>query len=112
MLRRMTLTEKQMAELAAAVEKRRLALEEELQSDLAQGTGATDADAADAARDVEELHALEAAAARIAEGSYGACVECAAPIPYARLRAAPHAPRCVDCQRSAEKTHPAAQPTL
>jgi DnaK suppressor protein len=108
----MTLTEKQMAELAAAIEARRDALENELESDVAQAADASPADAADTARDVDELRALEAAAARLAEGSYGVCTECGVPIPFARLKAAPHAARCVECQRRDEKAHPASHPRL
>ena len=55
-------------------------------------------------RDLSELRALEAARARLADGSYGICAECAAAI----WRRAPACalPRCasVDCQRVHEKT--------
>ena len=34
---------------------------------------------------------------RLARGTYGTCERCAAPIPFGRLEAIPHARRCVDC---------------
>lgn len=108
----MTLTQNQLEELTRAIQARRSALEAELDQDLSRGADASPEDIADGKRDAEELLQLEAAAARIAEGSYGDCVECAAHIPFARLRAAPHAARCVACQARVEKTHPATHPTL
>ena len=59
-------------------------------------------------RDQEELMAIDAARGRIADGSYGECVDCGQAIPYERLRAQPTALRCVPCQARFEKTHPAA----
>jgi DnaK suppressor protein len=59
-------------------------------------------------RDQEELMAIDAARARIAEGSYGECIDCDQPIPFERLSAQPTALRCVPCQAKFEKTHPAA----
>jgi DnaK suppressor protein len=40
---------------------------------------------------------------RIAEGSYGECVDCDAHIAEARLKAAPEAARCIHCQEKLEK---------
>ncbi|HET9761904.1 MAG TPA: TraR/DksA family transcriptional regulator [Casimicrobiaceae bacterium] len=54
-------------------------------------------------RDLAELANVEQALARVADGSYGECVDCAAPIPYARLAAYPAARRCVACQETAER---------
>jgi DnaK suppressor protein len=59
-------------------------------------------------RDQEELMAIDAARGRIADGSYGECIDCGQPIPFERLRAQPTALRCVPCQARFEKTHPAA----
>lgn len=108
----MTLTEKQLAELVSAIHRRRNVLEDELQADAASPADMSEADAADSRRDLAELHELEGAEGRIAEGTYGACTDCGALIPYDRLRAAPHAARCVACQGRHERAHPAAQPTL
>ena len=55
-------------------------------------------------RDLTELAEVEAAIARMADGTYGECSECAQPIPPARLEAYPTARRCVACQEAAE-TH-------
>ena len=54
-------------------------------------------------RDLAELANVEQALARVADGSYGECVDCAAPIPFARLAAYPAARRCVACQETAER---------
>jgi RNA polymerase-binding protein DksA len=53
-------------------------------------------------RDLAVLAEVEGALARLADGSYGACVDCGADIPYARLAAYPAAKRCVACQSRAE----------
>ena len=62
----------------------------------------------DKQRDQEELMAIDAARGRIADGSYGDCIDCGQPIPFERLKAQPTALRCVPCQSRYEKTHPAA----
>jgi RNA polymerase-binding transcription factor DksA len=54
-------------------------------------------------RDLAELANVEQGLARIADGSYGECVDCGNPIPYPRLAAYPAARRCVACQESAER---------
>src|SRR5689334_19436156 len=54
-------------------------------------------------RDLAELANVEEALVRIADGTYGACVDCANPIPYPRLAAYPAARRCVACQEIEEK---------
>jgi len=41
---------------------------------------------------------VEAALNRLDAGQYGECKDCGRPIPVARLRALPWAPRCVDCE--------------
>ena len=59
-------------------------------------------DVAEVSRDAGELSEIEAALARLADGTYGTCVECAAPIPFARLHANPSAARCIPCQERLE----------
>ncbi|MDQ2916706.1 MAG: TraR/DksA family transcriptional regulator [Pseudomonadota bacterium] len=54
-------------------------------------------------RELAELANVEQALARLADGSYGECADCASPIPFARLAAYPVARRCVACQGAAEK---------
>ena len=63
----------------------------------------TDDGAAGVSRDLAELAIVEQGLARIADGSYGECVDCASPIPYGRLAAYPAAKRCVACQESVER---------
>ena len=54
-------------------------------------------------RDLAELANVEQALARMADATYGECVDCASPIPYPRLAAHPAARRCVACQELEEK---------
>jgi DnaK suppressor protein len=53
-------------------------------------------------RDLAVLSEVEGALGRLADGSYGACVDCGVDIPYARLAAYPAAIRCVACQSRLE----------
>jgi len=59
-------------------------------------------DVAEVSRDAAELHEVDAALARIDGDTYGACLECGAPIPFARLDAYPMAARCIECQEQLE----------
>ncbi|MGE0349382.1 TraR/DksA family transcriptional regulator [Hydrogenophaga sp.] len=54
-------------------------------------------------RESAELVAIDAALQRIADGSYGLCVDCGVAIPTARLHASPTAMRCVACQDKLER---------
>ena len=60
-------------------------------------------------RESAELVAIDAALQRVADGSYGLCVDCGTPIATARLHANPTAMRCVACQARAEQ--PGGAPT-
>jgi DnaK suppressor protein len=122
----MPLTSEQTQELRSALEQRRAALvvevshdfdkmREDRMEDLA-GTAPdpgdesvasliSDLDQAEATRDVSELRMLETARARMADGSYGTCIDCGEEIGFARLRANPGAERCIRCQTLFEKTH-------
>lgn len=53
-------------------------------------------------RESAELVAIDEALQRIADGSYGLCVDCGVDIVTARLHANPTAMRCVDCQSKLE----------
>lgn len=53
-------------------------------------------------REAAELQAIEQALQRLADGSYGLCLQCGVAIPAARLHAQPTAERCVSCQTAAE----------
>ena len=50
----------------------------------------------------EVLGKVEQALKRIEEKSFGACVECAKPIPSARLKALPYTTTCLKCQEKIE----------
>jgi RNA polymerase-binding transcription factor DksA len=45
---------------------------------------------------------VRAALDRLADGTYGRCVDCGQDLPDERLDARPEAARCVDCQHSME----------
>jgi DnaK suppressor protein len=47
----------------------------------------------------QHLEQVEAALARVAGGTFGACVRCGRPIAPERLDALPWAAYCIDCQR-------------
>lgn len=53
----------------------------------------------------EEERRIGEARRALAEGTYGTCTGCGAPIPSARLAAVPEAVRCLDCQRHFEGLH-------
>jgi RNA polymerase-binding transcription factor DksA len=59
----------------------------------------------DLQRDQEELRDIAQARERIADGSYGSCVDCGRDIPFERLKAQPSTKRCVTCQAAFEKKH-------
>lgn len=71
----------------------------------------TDINNADVARDATELQDIFAAESRLAAGTYAVCIDCAAPIPYARLEAYPTAKRCLACQQIHEANHTSARRT-
>ncbi|XOV90054.1 MAG: TraR/DksA family transcriptional regulator [Pseudomonadota bacterium] len=48
------------------------------------------------------LRAVIAAQNRLQNESYGTCAECDEPIAFARLKAYPEAPMCIQCQSGAE----------
>ncbi|UUZ64436.1 TraR/DksA C4-type zinc finger protein [Polaromonas sp. P1-6] len=52
----------------------------------------------DLQRDQEELRAIQQAQERMADSSYGSCIDCGQPIPFERLKAQPSASRCIACQ--------------
>ncbi|TSE25931.1 General stress protein 16O [Tepidimonas sediminis] len=63
-------------------------------------------------RETAALRDIDAALRRIADGTFGLCVDCGAEIPAARLHAAPTTLRCLACQQRYERQHPAAAPSL
>jgi DnaK suppressor protein len=75
---------------------------ENLGDDWAQADAERDLSIALEERESAELVAIDEALGRIADGSYGLCVDCGVPIATARLHAKPTALRCVDCQGKTE----------
>jgi RNA polymerase-binding transcription factor DksA len=104
-------------QLQRALDRRREALVEELRGDAARMAAPlqdldasvaallSDVGRADLSRDADELRDVEAARQRLADGSYGICVDCGAEIGFERLQAEPAAARCLDCQARHEKTY-------
>jgi DnaK suppressor protein len=121
----MALTPQQTQKLHTAVEQRRQALIAELREDRERvrrdqeelfgnvpdpgdasvATLIADLDKAELGRDVSELRELEAARARLADGSYGICVDCGRDIGFERLQANPAAVRCIADQTIYEKNY-------
>lgn len=60
-------------------------------------------------RHINEIREIDAALIRIAQGYYGDCIDCCAPISEQRLHATPTACRCLGCQQLHEKQY--AQPS-
>jgi DnaK suppressor protein len=121
----MPLPKKELDGLKRLIEARRTALQAEVHADADKARGESyaelsggvpdegdeavadllaDIDNAELSRDLAELRALEAALDRIAEGSYGRCIDCGLEVGIARLKVEPAALRCIDCQRVHEKT--------
>ncbi len=50
----------------------------------------------------QELGDILAALERMEEGTYGKCIECGREITTSRLKAIPHALRCIECAEEAE----------
>jgi DnaK suppressor protein len=82
----------------AALPNRRLDTDDD-----AAAEAATSLDIVHVARDAEELELLDAALARVADGDYGACIDCGEDIARARLLANPAAARCTECQERSER---------
>ena len=120
----MPLTPEQLQELKGVLTKRRGFLEAEAHADAAkaredvysQTTGPvadtgdkatadliSDVENAELSRDLQELRAIDSALARMADGSYGTCIDCGGEIELGRLRSEPTAKRCFACQSAHEK---------
>jgi RNA polymerase-binding transcription factor DksA len=122
----MALTQQQIQELRHRILARRRQLAAEIRGDAERARGETyrelagethdtaeesvadllaDLDQAEMTRDLAELRDLEAARLRLADGSYGTCMDCKGEIGYERLCANPAAMRCIRCQALHEKTY-------
>jgi DnaK suppressor protein len=69
------------------------------------GANLTEADrnAASVQTAIAQRTEVLAALARIDDGSYGRCVDCAGPVPEPRLEARPATARCVPCQAKRDR---------
>jgi DnaK suppressor protein len=70
--------------------------------DAPQREGEREMDMALSDLETQELGAVSQALARLAAEQYGACADCAADIPFDRLKAEPWALRCVACEGALE----------
>ena len=52
------------------------------------------------------IRTIDLALKRLESGVYGNCMDCAAAIPLARLKASPQALRCIACQEKLEHAKP------
>ena len=123
----MTLTQNQAQTLKEALDKRYDALLEEVRDELEHTENQQyvellgrapgdigDQSVADALADlslavidrhIRELRDIEATRARLRDGQFGICIECADEIAFDRLQAYPTAKRCIRCQTQRERTH-------
>jgi DnaK suppressor protein len=72
--------------------------------DQVQATESLESHYASRDRIVERLQRVTMALERVKDGTHGECLECARPIPMARLRALPEATTCVACQERLERS--------
>lgn len=68
------------------------------EGDIASADQISDTRLFDLRRDVGEIDAVRAALDRLANETYGFCIDCATEIDRERLEADPSAARCIDCQ--------------
>ena len=92
--------EKKQQELSTRLESVRKDLHQGHSADFAEQ--ATERENEDVLRGIEsetehELKQIAIALQRIADGNYGACVECGQPIGEQRLAALPEANTCIEC---------------
>jgi RNA polymerase-binding protein DksA len=120
-----SLTKKQIAELAKLMEGQRKVLVDEVRSEIAESKDADHGDIVDHLpsdegdesigdalaelnlviidRHVRELRDIDRAFERIRDGTYGCCIDCGDDIAFARLASYPTAKRCIVCQQKQER---------
>lgn len=123
----MALTKQQTSELEQALNDLENSSARDLRQDMAQSGGAesfnqvageapdtgdrsvadltADLEAADIERHGGAIQDVAAARVRIADGSYGECINCGGEINFERLKVNPTALRCIRCQEVYEKTY-------
>ena len=119
-------TEDQLTQLRAALQKRYLALKEEVNNELSHSRSAQgselaeysdtipdDIDTALIDRQINEMRELEMSMEYLSELEFGDCIDCGGEIGFERLLAQPSAQRCIECQSKYEKAFPQeANPSL
>ncbi|HJV24714.1 MAG TPA: TraR/DksA C4-type zinc finger protein [Aromatoleum sp.] len=121
----MPITPAQVAQLRAAMERRREQLFDEIAlvrsradenpakeafgvadvGDESVASHQTDVDNAAVERDAREVRDIDAALVRMDDGSYGTCIDCGQDIDPARLSVSPTSIRCTPCQERYEQTY-------
>lgn len=112
-------TEDQLIQLKTALEKRYLALKDEVNNELARAraardpeqdaysdSSANDLDTALIDRQINEMRELEMSMEYLNELEFGDCIDCGGEIGFERLLAQPSAQRCIECQSKYEKAFP------
>ena len=92
--------EAQLAELEGRLERIAADLAEPLAADSSEQATETEDDASLEAQAVlvtQEIASVKRALERIAEGTYGECVQCGGEIAEGRLEARPEAALCIEC---------------
>ena len=97
--------ERKEADLAQALRRRDDIAMEKSADQLDEIQYATERDLAMRNKDRESilLREVRAALARLADGTYGACIQCEEAISPKRLAAVAWAPRCIQCQEAADR---------
>jgi RNA polymerase-binding transcription factor DksA len=109
-------TEDQLIQLKAALHKRYLELQSEIQNELAHSQDIhavdlaeylnnipDDIDTALVDRQINEMRELEISLKYLSELEFGDCIDCGNEIGFERLLAYPSAQRCIQCQNQYEK---------
>ncbi|HEX7965459.1 MAG TPA: TraR/DksA C4-type zinc finger protein [Gammaproteobacteria bacterium] len=105
--RRIALRQEIASELSAPEREEYAALADQVldSGDASLADVLADVHIADVQRDVDEVRDIEAALKRIEQGSYGICVDCGRPIESRRLEVQPTATRCLEDQDKYERAH-------
>ncbi|HMV12185.1 MAG TPA: TraR/DksA family transcriptional regulator [Nitrosomonas sp.] len=111
-------TEAQLSQLKSAMQKRYLALQEEIHNelehvsdsryiDLTSGFSGIpdDIDTARVDRQVNEMRQLEEALKQLNDLNFGDCIDCTSEIGFERLLAYPAAQRCIKCQKHHDRMY-------
>ena len=112
-------TEDQLIQLKTALEKRYLALKDEVNNELSRARATRDPeqdvyadnspddlDTALIDRQINEMRELEMSMEYLNELEFGDCIDCGGEIGFERLLAQPSAQRCIECQSKYEKAFP------